>query len=42
MLSMSSGEVQGELPGLQSVDTAMGTPCSRSSATGGRCVSRKK
>ena len=42
ILSMSSSEVHGELPGLQSVDTAMGTPCSRSSATGGRRVSRRK
>ena len=35
MLSASSSEVQGEVPGLQSVATAIGTPAARSSATGG-------
>jgi hypothetical protein len=38
---MSNIEVHGELPGLQSVDTAMGTRCSRSHAMGGKRFSRK-
>ena len=32
MFSISSKDVQGEVPGLLSVDTAMGTPCWRSKA----------
>ena len=32
----------GDEPGLQSVDRAIGTPCSRSAAIGGRTVSHRK
>jgi hypothetical protein len=42
MFSISNSELQGELPGLQSVAIAIGTPCWRSSASGGKRVSRKK
>ena len=42
MFSISNKDVHGELPGLQSVDTAIGTPWVRSSAIGGTRVSRKK
>ena len=42
MLSMSSMDVTGELPGLLSVAMAIGTPCLRNSSTGGLRVSRKK
>ena len=38
--AMSSGEVVGEVPGLQSVATAIGTPARRSASTGGSRVSR--
>ena len=40
MLSMSSSEVTGALPGLQSVAMAMGTPAARRASTGGSLVSR--
>ena len=36
MFIVSSSEVSGEVPGLQSVATAIGTPCLRKSSTGGR------
>jgi hypothetical protein len=42
MFIASSGEVSGEVPGLQSVATAIGTPARRSASTGGRRVSRVK
>ena len=42
MFSINSSEVQGELPGLQSVEIAIGTCFSRSSAIGGSRVSRRK
>ena len=42
MFIASSREVMGEVPGLQSVDTAIGTPASRNAATGGCTVSRRK
>src|SRR6056297_1063308 len=32
-------EVRGEEPGLQSVESAIGTPCSRKAVTGGSCFS---
>ncbi len=35
-------EVVGEVPGLQSVATAIGTPCLRKSSIGGARVSRRK
>ena len=38
----SSGEVIGDVPGLQSVATAIATPASRSFSTGGALVSRRK
>ena len=41
MLSASSSDVQGEVPGLLSVATAIGTPASRSIETGGGVVCRK-
>ena len=41
MLTMSSRLNAGEVPGLWSVDTAMGTPAARSAAIGGMWVSRK-
>ena len=40
MLSISSSDVVGEVPGLQSVATAIGTPRARNAASGGNCVSR--
>jgi len=40
MFSIVRIEVQGEVPGLQSVATAIGTPCRRSRSTGGALVSR--
>ena len=40
MLTMSNRLKAGEVPGLWSVDTAMGTPASRRAAMGGMCVSR--
>ena len=39
-LSISGSEVAGEVPGLQSDAMAIGTPCARSAAIGGSCVSR--
>jgi hypothetical protein len=42
MFIASSSEVRGEVPGLQSVAIAIGTPASRNAAIGGRCVSRMK
>ena len=41
MLSISSNEVLGELPGLLSVEIAIGMRCSRSKVMGGTLVSRK-
>ena len=35
MFMASSSEVSGEVPGLQSVASAIGTPCRRNSSTGG-------
>ena len=40
MFSISSIEVTGEVPGLQSVAIAIGTPAARSAAMGGKRVSR--
>ena len=40
MFSISSSDVAGEVPGLQSVATAIGTPWARIAAIGGSCVSR--
>ena len=40
MFRMSSSEEIGEVPGLQSVASAIGTPARRSASTGGRRVSR--
>ena len=40
MVMATSNDPSGEEPGLQSVATAIGTPCSRSSPIGGNCVSR--
>ena len=37
-----SSDVRGEVPGLQSVAIAIGTPAGRSAAIGGSCVSRRK
>ena len=42
MFMASRGEVRGEVPGLQSVATAMATPASRSACTGGGVSSRRK
>ena len=42
MFMVSSSEVSGEVPGLQSVATAMCTPCRRNSSIGGFFVSRMK
>ena len=42
MFKISSSEVQGELPGLQSVDKAIATRCWRSRSMGGTLVSRRK
>ena len=42
MFMTSSGEVSGEVPGLQSVASAIGTPCLRSRSMGGTRVSRRK
>ena len=42
MLSIRSREPTGELPGLLSVEIAMGTPCARNRSTGGTLVSRRK
>ena len=42
MFMVSSSEVSGEVPGLQSVATAIGTPCLRNSSIGGFLVSRMK
>ncbi len=42
MFNISSRDVNGDVPGLQSVATAMGTPYRRSSSTGGTRVSRRK
>ena len=39
MCSISSSEVPGLVPGLQSLETAMGTPAARRAATGGTRVS---
>ena len=40
MLIISSRLSAGEVPGLWSVETAIGTPAARSASTGGRWVSR--
>ena len=40
MFMVSSSEVIGEVPGLQSVAIAIGTPCRRNASTGGSCFSR--
>jgi hypothetical protein len=40
MLSINKGEVTGEVPGLESVAIAIGTPASRNADTGGSRVSR--
>ncbi len=40
MVRASKIDVQGEVPGLESVATAISTPASRSSATGGGVVCR--
>ena len=42
MFSISSSDVHGDVPGLQSVETAIGTPCRRSKSIGGTFVSRRK
>jgi hypothetical protein len=42
MFIASRIDVSGEVPGLQSVATAIGTPAARSCATGGGVVSRRK
>ena len=42
MFMTSKGDVRGEVPGLQSVASAMGTPAARSASTGGNRVSRTK
>jgi hypothetical protein len=42
MFIVSSKEVSGEVPGLQSVATAIGTPALRSAWIGGSLVSRRK
>jgi hypothetical protein len=42
MFIISGKCVPGLVPGLQSVDTAIGTPCWRSKAIGGTLVSRRK
>ncbi|MCY1558605.1 hypothetical protein D9M68_955560 [compost metagenome] len=41
MFIASSSEVIGEVPGLLSVATAIGTPAARKAATGGGVVSRR-
>jgi hypothetical protein len=41
ILIINSKLKEGEVPGLWSVDTAMGTPADRSAAIGGMWVSRK-
>ena len=41
MFIISSGDNVGDEPGLWSVASAIGTPASRSAATGGNCVSQK-
>ena len=41
MLMASKIEVQGEVPGLLSVATAIGTPAARSKAMGGGVVWRR-
>jgi hypothetical protein len=42
MFSISSSDVHGDVPGLQSVAIAIGTPCWRRLAIGGNRVSRRK
>ena len=42
MFSASSSEVMGEVPGLQSVAIASGTPAARKASIGGALVSRRK
>jgi len=42
MLSISSNEVTGELPGLESVAIAMGTAFRRKASIGGSLVSRRQ
>ena len=42
MLAISRSEAKGEVPGLRSVATAIGTPARRRAATGGACFSRRK
>ena len=41
MFIASRIDVIGDVPGLQSVATAIGTPCLRKSSTGGAWVSRR-
>ena len=42
MLIISSSDSAGDEPGLWSLAIAIGTPASRSAATGGSFVSRRK
>ena len=42
MFMVSSREVSGEVPGLQSVASAIGTPAARRASIGGTRVSRTK
>ena len=42
MFIVSSSEVSGEVPGLQSVASASFTPASRKASIGGILVSRRK
>ena len=40
MLTISTSDVTGDVPGLQSVEIATGTPASRNAVIGGSFVSR--
>ena len=42
MFRTSNGDVSGDVPGLQSVASAIGTPAARNAAIGGSTVSRMK
>ncbi len=42
MFMVSSSDVSGEVPGLQSVASAIGTPAALKASIGGRRVSRTK
>jgi hypothetical protein len=42
MFIVSNSEVSGEVPGLESLEMAIGTLCLRRRSTGGFCVSRRK